>query len=793
MAKIRVRLSLPFKIISLILLIVVGIGAVTVYFVGGRMNGSLFAAKKETIKLVSIEQTHELKQILSSARVAADAVPSITGVVEYLENKNRKPQDEEVLRSLNDFGMGKEFLSVYLMDLTGLTYASTDPTLININFGFRKYFQNALKGEVVSEMVIGSITKEPGFYFSSPVVNKRGTIVGVAVVKMNPEPVYTALVGSYINELGKYMLVNDDGVIIYTNKEGALYKSLGVIDPEIKKQIEDEKRYLGEEILPLDYDIAQKKVEAKMTESFSYEFYDEEDKLDELIEMNRVGDYPLYFVSEVNSNTVRAVVAEIVRTVILFIVSILLLGLVIQILVLRKMLSPLSKLDKYAKNVTAGNLSESIVINTGDEMESLANSIREMVASLKVKNVELEEKVAAKTAELEKTLASVEGKNADLENTKKAVLNVMEDLSIEKDRMVNEKNRVETILSSIGDGVFVTDVAGRVIMLNKAAQEMSGSSLNEAFGKYYTETLVFRMENDQEKDYPDFVKKVLDTGVAQSLANHTVIVNKDKSVISVLDSAAPILDVDGKIFGCVVVFRNNSRERELEKNKDDFLSVTSHQLRTPLGSMRWNLEMLLGGDAGELSSEAKTIAEEIHKGNLRMIELVNDLLNVNRIDQGRVMDEPVKTDIGEVINKAVSELDFESKARKIKINLSLGKVPEVVIDPKRFREVMSNLISNAVKYNKAGGRVDIDLKQVGETIQLVIADNGVGIPEKDQSNLFTKFFRASNAVHSETEGSGLGLYVVKKFVEGWGGKIELKSKENEGTTITVTLPLDKLK
>jgi PAS domain S-box-containing protein len=467
----------------------------------------------------------------------------------------------------------------------------------------------------------------------------------------------------------------------------------------------------------------------------------------------------------------------------MFIAGMLVLGVVMQVIVLRIFLKPLSLLDKYAKNVTAGNFAETLEVKSGDELESLTESVKEMVDGLK-------EKVAEKTAQLEKTLGSLESKNTDLERSNRAVLNVLEDLSIEKDQLANESNRLATILASIGDGVFVVDKAGRITMMNQTAFEMSGTSLNESLGKYYSKVFEFKTEGKMDKVYPDFVKKVLETGKQESLTSHTVIVHKNGTTIPVLDSASPIKNAAGKLMGCVVVFRNNTKERELERSKDDFLSVTSHQLRTPLGGMRWNLEMLIDGDAGKIPKEAKDLAEQIYISNLRMISLVNDLLNVNRLDQGRVLDNPVETDLLGVIKDVVQEIDPEAKKKEVVVTQALSaKTPHLIIDPKRFREVISNLVSNAVKYNKPKGKVEIKTYSKAKEIVIEVSDTGVGIPKKDQPRLFQKFYRASNAVQSEAEGSGLGLYVVKMFVEMWGGKIDLASEEGVGTKISIHLPL----
>jgi PAS domain S-box-containing protein len=790
MANFKIRLPLQWKIIISVTSVVIVFGIITVYFINKNVGSALADSKRETIELATAQQANEINQILTITRNAADAVPEINGVSAYLADLNKTVQDPAVLRTLMNFGAGRPYLSIYLMDLKGKVVLSTDPSFLNKNLAIRNYFKEATKGGSINEMLIGSITKQPGFYFASSVKGATGKIVGVSVVKMDPQPVYETLIDSYIDKLGKFMLVNEDGVIIFTNKENSIYKSLGKMNEQTQTGITIENRYLGKQILPLAYDQAQQAVEGKNGDPLIYEFYDPIDKEKELINVSPIGgSVPLYLVSEVDYGTVTGVVDQVTNSVIVIIIIVLLLGTTIQVFSLRRVLSPLYKLNKYALAVSSGNFNETVKVSTGDELESLTESVKQMVASLKGFYGGLEEKVQEKTAELEKTLKEMKSKNTDLENTKKAVLNVMEDLSVEKDRLYFEKNRIETILKSIGDGVFVTDNEGKITMTNKAAQEMSGFHLLEAMGKDYHEIFNFRVEGRNEEEYPDFVSKVLKTGKVVFLEQHSVLIGRDGKEIPVLDSAAPVKDIEGNTYGCVVICRNNTRERELEKSKDDFLSVTSHQLRTPLGSMRWNVEMLLAGDAGKLPTEAMEVAQQIHDGNIRMIELVNDLLNVNRIDQGRVLDEPVETDLAQVIRDASGELEVEARERKVKIKLDLDKTTKIVIDPKRLREVIMNLVSNAVKYNRVGGKVEVRLKSVSKQILISVEDNGIGVPKKDMPSVFDKFFRASNAVQSETEGSGLGLYVVKKFVEGWGGKIEMESKEGRGSKFTVCLPL----
>lgn len=361
-------------------------------------------------------------------------------------------------------------------------------------------------------------------------------------------------------------------------------------------------------------------------------------------------------------------------------------------------------------------------------------------------------------------------------------------LEISKERTEEEKAKAETILNSIGDGVFAVDIKGRIMLMNAVAEELCGYTFKEAGGKNHKDIFHFVKEKDQNSPYPPFVEDVMKTGIIQKLANHTLLIRKDKTSIPVSDSAASIKDMQGRIFGCIVVIRDASRERELEQAKDDFVSISAHQLRTPLGSMRWRLEMFLRQP--NIPPKIRERMQRIYLSNQRMIGLVNDLLNVSRIDQGRVQDEPELTNVCEVIRAAALEMEAEAQEHNVSIDLNFQDDGEIriMIDAKRFREIIQNLLSNAVKYNVPGGRVMVGAISLGDHIRVSVADTGIGIPKADQARIFSKFSRAQNAARSDTTGSGLGLFVVKFYVDKWGGRVGFKSTEGKGTTFWIELP-----
>ncbi len=239
----------------------------------------------------------------------------------------------------------------------------------------------------------------------------------------------------------------------------------------------------------------------------------------------------------------------------------------------------------------------------------------------------------------------------------------------------------------------------------------------------------------------------------------------------------------------------------LDKAKTDFLLLASHQLRTPLSTMKWYLEMLLAGDAGKLNKEQKKYLDEIYKGNQRMVELVNALLNVSHLALGTFAMDPAPTNIIGIAKTVVKDIRLmvEKKEIVLKEQYAAG-FPQINTDPKLIRIIFQNLISNAVKYTPKKGKVAIEIclsdnnvKSQMSDVLIKVSDTGYGIPEGQQKQIFTKLFRADNVKEKDVEGTGLGLSIVKSIIEQMRGTIRFESQENKGTTFYVTLPATGMK
>ena len=237
--------------------------------------------------------------------------------------------------------------------------------------------------------------------------------------------------------------------------------------------------------------------------------------------------------------------------------------------------------------------------------------------------------------------------------------------------------------------------------------------------------------------------------------------------------------------------------------QSDFVNLTSHQLRTPLSGIKWLLELLQKSDTGNLTKKQKDFIEKIYASNERMIALVNDLLEVSRIEEGQNKLYLQPTDIVMVLRGLIRDKEKQINLKKLKVTFITEQepFPLVVTEVNKIKQALGNLISNAITYTQPGGRVDIDLAIRDNMVVGTITDSGVGIPKSEQPHVFNKFFRGSNVLEFESLGTGLGLYITKTFIEASGGKIWFKSpavshaggddKANKGTTFYFTLPLVK--
>ena len=237
----------------------------------------------------------------------------------------------------------------------------------------------------------------------------------------------------------------------------------------------------------------------------------------------------------------------------------------------------------------------------------------------------------------------------------------------------------------------------------------------------------------------------------------------------------------------------NDKLRALDETKDDFISMASHQLRTPLTSVKGYLSMVLDGDVGKVSKPQREMLGQAFFSSQRMVYLIADLLNVSRLKTGKFIIEPSPVDLAEIIDQELSQLGETASSKSLNINYDKPKsFPTLMLDETKTRQVIMNFVDNAIYYTPAGGKINVRLIDNPNIIELRIEDNGIGVPKAEQHHLFTKFYRAGNARKARPDGTGLGLFMAKKVVIAEGGSIIFESTEGKGSTFGFVFPKAKL-
>jgi PAS domain S-box-containing protein len=420
-----------------------------------------------------------------------------------------------------------------------------------------------------------------------------------------------------------------------------------------------------------------------------------------------------------------------------------------------------------------------------------------MTENLNVMYRDLDKKVDEKTEE-------IETKNKEAQNQKLAILNILEDVEMEKEnieKLLNDLEKFKLAVENASDQVIITDIEGIVIYGNKAVEKITGFTPNEAIGKKAGTLWKTPMPQEYYENLWDIIK-IKKEVFTDEIKNKRK--NGEYYIANI--SISPVLDSLGNAIYFVAIEHDITKEKEIDRAKTEFVSLASHQLRTPLSSINWYTEMLLAGDAGKINEEQEKYLNEIAIGNKRMVDLVDSLLNVSRLDLGTFIIEPEILNIVEVSKSVISELKQQIENKKIKIEeLYKDDVGDFVADRKLIRIIFQNLLSNAVKYTLDSGNINIEIlkikngdnwggKNINEdSLAIKISDSGIGIPKNQQDKMFSKMFRADNARESETEGTGLGLYIIQSIVDKSGGSIWFESEENKGTTFYVIFSKDGMK
>ncbi len=398
---------------------------------------------------------------------------------------------------------------------------------------------------------------------------------------------------------------------------------------------------------------------------------------------------------------------------------------------------------------------------------------------------------------------SLEKQHRDLATSYSALTNVLHDMELEKEKaleIAKDLEKFKLAVESASDHIIITDAHGVITYANRAVEEITGFSNVEVLSRRAGDTSLWGTEASHV-----FYAGVFERLISQKRSFIGEVENKRKNGERYIThtTISPIYDDDGNVEFFVGIDRDITKEKQIDTAKTEFVSVASHQLRTPLATANWYIEMLLAGDAGEISASQKKYLSEAYDSTQKMTTLVNALLNVSRLELGTFAIEPVTLSLAALVDEVVVSMQplIMEKGMTVTTHIDDELQYDIVADKNLLSIVCSNFISNAIKYSYPTSVIEIRLEQkkegevcVGDHaiktngILLSVTDSGYGVPVQEKSRLYEKMFRAQNIRTLDVDGTGLGLYIVKKILDELGGMTWFISEENKGSTFYAFFP-----
>jgi PAS domain S-box-containing protein len=342
------------------------------------------------------------------------------------------------------------------------------------------------------------------------------------------------------------------------------------------------------------------------------------------------------------------------------------------------------------------------------------------------------------------------------------------------------KESLNPILDSLADGILVTSAQGNIILYNQKAEAMLGIKGGEALG-----------QRVQDHIKNEALVRVINKILSLSVPYHTeevCLLDLDNTRLRI--HVSPVRDGTGAIIGSVTLIHDVAQLSAIEKIKSNFLSMVSHQLKSPLSSTLLQTSILLDGIAGGINEKQRDLLKKIKAKTKGMTDMVNDILDVSYIEEGGYVTQIETLNLSEILERTIDLMQPQAQDKNISLRVNIGDTLPLINGNKSSIEAMFiNLISNAIKYTPSDGQVTVELKQIEQNLQIKVSDTGIGIENKDIPRIFDKFYRVRSEMTKNISGTGLGLSIVKCVVDAHNGSIKVESEVGKGTTFTVLLHL----
>ena len=349
------------------------------------------------------------------------------------------------------------------------------------------------------------------------------------------------------------------------------------------------------------------------------------------------------------------------------------------------------------------------------------------------------------------------------------------------------RSQMRAVLDATNEGVVLFGLDGQVLSVNRRVEEMFQVDGGRATGRRLS-------------DYYDQIVRLFGGVLSMNTTMSSISDNERRLCRDVVQtwperrelevSSNPVYDESGQQLGRLVSFRDVTQERAADRLKSEFVSLVSHELRTPLTSIKGYVDLMLEDDAATLDGEQRDFLEIVRDNSERLVTLINDLLDMSRLESGGMTLQRVPIDLARLVSLVVASFHPETARRQQTLSVDInGPLPELLADADRIVQVLSNLVSNAQKYTPVGGGIRIVVQPEDGRVRVDVQDSGIGISAEDQARLFSRFFRAENDATRAVHGTGLGLMITRSLVLMHGGYLSVTSSPGKGSTFSFTLPL----
>ena len=363
------------------------------------------------------------------------------------------------------------------------------------------------------------------------------------------------------------------------------------------------------------------------------------------------------------------------------------------------------------------------------------------------------------------------------------------------EKLTEEEKKMTAIVNSITEGLILVDSSDRVLHINPAAERLLNLSADDV-DKDFTEIIqndelihVFK-EDQRQISLNKPTEQISSRDEEANLTSEVTLVRGDENLVLRI-IASPFLDENGLILGTVYLFDDITREKEINQMKSDFISLVSHELRTPLTSIIGFVSFILDGKAGSINDRQRNSLARVQRQSKRLAALINDLLDISRIESGRIQMEQKPISLLKIVTQRIEEIRPQADEKSIQMDLTAPEsVPKILGDEARMGQVFTNLIGNAIKFTPNNGEVSVKVEAEGNLLHVEVIDTGAGIPPEERQKVFDKFYQLSDISTRQQGGSGLGLSITKSIVEAHGGKLWVDDgNQGKGSNFQFVLPL----